>query len=102
MWTLENNIKDIIKKANGYLEADDDDAFLKVQDEVVEMIEDMMVKEEEILYPTAMDLLSDEDFIEMRKGDDEIGYCLINHHFLMEMKRVKRWRILLIMNCLRI
>jgi hypothetical protein len=24
-----------------------------------------------------MDLLSDEDFVKMRKGDDEIGYCLI-------------------------
>lgn len=78
MWTLENNIKDIIKKAKGYLESDNDDEFLKVQDEVIKMIEDMMVKEVEILYPTAMDLLSDEDFIEMRKGDDEIGYCLIN------------------------
>lgn len=77
MWTLENNIRDIIKKAKGYLEADQDDAFLSLQDEVIEMVEDMMVKEEEILYPTSMDLLSDEDFVEMRKGDDEIGYCLI-------------------------
>ncbi|AOT73255.1 histidine kinase [Geosporobacter ferrireducens] len=77
MWTLENHIRDIIKKAKGYLEADQDDAFLSLQDEVIEMVEDMMVKEEEILYPTSMDLLSDEDFVEMRKGDDEIGYCLI-------------------------
>ncbi|MTI55848.1 PAS domain-containing protein [Geosporobacter ferrireducens] len=77
MWTLENHIRDIIKKAKGYLEADQDDAFLSLQDEVIEMVEDMMVKEEEILYPTSMDLLSDEDFVEMRIGDDEIGYCLI-------------------------
>jgi DUF438 domain-containing protein/uncharacterized protein (DUF2249 family) len=77
MWTLDNNIKDIIKKAKGYLEEDKDDDFLKLQDEVIEMVEDMMVKEEEVLFPTSMDLLSDEDFVEMRKGDDEIGYCLI-------------------------
>jgi PAS domain S-box-containing protein len=77
MWTLDNNIKDIIKKAKGYLEEDKDDEFLKLQDEVIEMVEDMMVKEEEVLFPTTMDLLSDDDFIEMRKGDDEIGYCLI-------------------------
>jgi hypothetical protein len=35
------------------------------------------VKEVEILYPTALELLSDEDFIKMRSGDDEIGYCLV-------------------------
>jgi DUF438 domain-containing protein len=77
MWTLDNNIKDIIKKAKGYLEADKDEEFLKLQDEVIEMVEDMMVKEEEVLLPTSMDLLSHEDFVQMRKGDDEIGYCLI-------------------------
>lgn len=77
MWTLDNNIKDIIKKAKAYLEEDKDEEFLKLQDEVIEMVEDMMVKEEEILFPTSMDLLSDEDFVKMRKGDDEIGYCLI-------------------------
>lgn len=77
MWTLENNIKDIIKKAKGYLDDNEDEKFINIQNEVVEMVEDMMVKEEEILYPTSMDLLSEEDFIKMRRGDHEIGYCLI-------------------------
>lgn len=77
MWTLDNNIRDIIKKAKGYLETDQDNTFLELQDEVIEMVEDMMIKEEEILYPTSIDLLSHEDFVNMRKGDDEIGYCLI-------------------------
>jgi uncharacterized protein len=78
MWTLDNNIKTIMKKAKSYLEADKDGEFLKLQAEVIEMVEDMMVKEEEILFPTSMELLTDEDFIRMRKGDDEIGYCLID------------------------
>ncbi|SJZ89962.1 DUF438 domain-containing protein [Selenihalanaerobacter shriftii] len=78
MWTLDNNIKEIIKNAQEYLEADQDNKFLELQEEVIEMVEDMMVKEEEILLPTSMDLLTDKDFIEMRKGDDEIGYCLIS------------------------
>ncbi|WP_084281457.1 PAS domain-containing protein [Alkaliphilus transvaalensis] len=79
MWTLDNNIRDIIKKAKGLLETDQDIAFLELLDEVIEMVEDMMVKEEEILFPTSMDLLTDEDFVLMRKGDDEIGYCLISN-----------------------
>jgi len=77
MWTLDNNTKEIIRKSRGLLEGDNDQEFLKLQEEVMEMVEDMMVKEEEILLPTSMDLLSDEDFVKMRKGDDEIGYCLI-------------------------
>ncbi|OPJ65276.1 PAS domain-containing protein [Clostridium oryzae] len=77
MWTLDNNIKDIIRKAKEYLKEGKDEEFLKLQQEVIEMVEDMMVKEEEVLFPTSMDLLSDEDFVQMRRGDDEIGYCLI-------------------------
>ena len=77
MWTLDNNTKEIIRKSRGLLEGNKDQEFLKLQEEVMEMVEDMMVKEEEILLPTSMDLLSDEDFVKMRKGDDEIGYCLI-------------------------
>lgn len=77
MWTLDNNTKEIIRKSRGLLEGDKDQEFLKLQEEAMEMVEDMMVKEEEILLPTSMDLLSDEDFVKMRKGDDEIGYCLI-------------------------
>ncbi|MDW8801519.1 PAS domain-containing protein [Clostridium sp. A1-XYC3] len=77
MWTLDNEIRDIIKKAKGYLKEDKDEEFLRLQEEVIERVEDMMVKEEEILFPTSMDLLSEEDFVKMREGDDEIGYCLI-------------------------
>ncbi|QUH26379.1 PAS domain-containing protein [Serpentinicella alkaliphila] len=77
MWTLENNIKDIIRRAKDFLEKNQDKEFINLQDDVIEMVEDMMVKEVEILYPTSIDLLSNEDFVKMRIGDDEIGYCLI-------------------------
>lgn len=90
MWTLENNIKDIIKKAKEYLDRDEDEKFLNIQNEVIEMIEDMMIKEEEILYPTSMDLLDNEDFIKMRKGDDEIGYCIIEKPPYYEEDEVKK------------
>ncbi|QNO15990.1 PAS domain-containing protein [Alkalicella caledoniensis] len=78
MWTLDNQIRDIIKKAHVLLKEDKDEEFIELQNEVIEMIKDMMVKEVEILFPTSMELLTDEDFIVMRKGDDEIGYCLID------------------------
>lgn len=79
MWTLDNNIKDSIRKSKLLLNQDSDKDFLGLQPEVIEMIRDMMVKETEILFPTSIELLTDKDFAEMRIGDDEIGYCLIDN-----------------------
>lgn len=79
MWTLDNNIRDIIRKSKNLLNEDKDSEFFSLQSEVLEMVEDMMIKETEILFPTSMELLNDEEFIEMRISDDEIGYCLIDN-----------------------
>ncbi len=79
MWTLDNNIKDIIRKSKALLSEDKDKEFLALQPEVIDMIKDMMIKENEILFPTAMEMLTNEDFINMRVSDDEIGYCLIDN-----------------------
>lgn len=79
MWTLDNNIKDIIRKSKAFLNEDNNKDFLSLQTEVIEMIRDMIIKETEILFPTSMELLTDEDFVKMRMSDDEIGYCLIDN-----------------------
>lgn len=78
MWALENQVRDIIKEAYGYLNAGNEEAFLALQPEVIEQVSGMMVKESDILYPTMLEMLSKEDFIRMRQGDDAIGYCLID------------------------
>lgn len=79
MWTLENKIKEKIRNGKALLNADNDEAFLEIQDDLIQTVEDMMVKEVEILYPTALDLISEDAFVIMRTGDDEIGYCLIEN-----------------------
>ncbi|MEG0774991.1 PAS domain-containing protein [Clostridium sp.] len=79
MWTLDNNIRDIIRESKTLLNENKDEKFLAIQPEVIDMIKDMMIKENEILFPTAMEMLSNQDFAEMRISDDEIGYCLIEN-----------------------
>ncbi len=79
MWTFDNNVKKLISTAKTLLEEDKYDDFLKLQPEVRESILDLIDKEESILYPTSFKLISEEEFIKMRKGDDEIGYCLIEN-----------------------
>lgn len=79
MWTLDNQIRDAIKEGQIKLTQQDENAFLILQKPLLKLIEDMMVKESEILFPTALELLTEEDFAAMRLGDDEIGYCLIEN-----------------------
>ena len=41
------------------------------------MVDDMVNKEEKILFPMSVDTLSDEEWAQIRAGEDEIGYALI-------------------------
>lgn len=47
----------------------------------IEAVDDMIYKEEKILYPTALDLLSEQDWYEVYLQSDEYGYCLYAPQF---------------------
>lgn len=78
MWTLENNIKKSLNECRDLLESDQDALFIEKQAEIMTLVEDMMVKEEDVLFPTALDLITEEEFQTIQAGDSEIGYCLID------------------------
>lgn len=42
----------------------------------IQAIEDMIYKEEKIMFPTALDLLTEQDWYEIYLQSDEYGYCL--------------------------
>ncbi|MEJ2054339.1 MAG: DUF438 domain-containing protein [Calditrichaceae bacterium] len=42
----------------------------------LDAVDDMIYKEEKILYPTALDLLTEQDWYEVYIQSNEIGYCL--------------------------
>lgn len=48
---------------------------------VVEAIDDMVYKEEKILFPTALNLLTEQDWYEIYLQSDEYGYCLFDPEF---------------------
>ena len=79
MWTFDNKVRDAIKEAYELLIADHDSAFLEKQATVFYLVRDILGKERDILYPTSLELINDEEFVEMRISDDEIGYCLIEN-----------------------
>jgi len=78
MWTFDDRVRDAIKAAYDLLKANHDRAFLDAQPNVIHLVRDILQKERDVLYPTSLKLLSDDDFAQMRLSDDEIGYCLID------------------------
>ena len=79
MWSFDNRVRDAIKEAYVLLTDDMDNAFIDAQANVIHLVRDILQKERDVLYPTSLKLLSDHEFVEMRKSDDEIGYCLIEN-----------------------
>jgi len=56
---------------------DEPTAALDAATEAAVMADDMVNKEEKILFPMAVDTLSDDEWREIRAGEAEIGYSLI-------------------------
>lgn len=77
MWTLDNFIRDEINDAKKLLDSDKDDEFIEMQNQIVLDIEDLMQKEETVLYPTSLAMINADEFEEMKLGDAEIGFAWI-------------------------
>lgn len=77
MWGIDDDIRGRLKTARTLLEAGDADALVSMLPEVLGMVEDMVYKEEKILFPTALQVITDDEWAEMAAGDPEIGYAWI-------------------------
>ena len=80
MWTLDDFIRDEIKDARTLLDEGKDDAVLAMQPTIVADVRDLISKENTILYPTSLAMLSPEEFEDMKIGDREIGFAWIDVH----------------------
>lgn len=80
MWVYDDEIRDEMNNAldllkNGNADAD---SFLGLYKPMAVDLRDLMEKEELILYPTSLKLIPKEEFEEMKSGDREIGFFLID------------------------
>nr|WP_308533111.1 DUF438 domain-containing protein [uncultured Prevotella sp.] len=78
MWTFDDIISDEIRSSEQLLEATDEEAFIAKQHDLIAHARDLMEKEETILYPTALALITKDEFEDMKIGDQEIGFAFIN------------------------
>lgn len=77
MWTFDDKVRDLIRKGRQLLADDADAAFLALQPQMIDAFRDLAAKEQEVLFPTAIKLVSDDEFAYMSIGDHEIGFALI-------------------------
>ena len=78
MWTLDDFIRDEISECYNLLLEDKEEEFIRKQAELVADVRDLMDKEENILYPTSLEMINEEEFRYMAEGDREIGFAYIS------------------------
>jgi uncharacterized protein len=77
MWATHDEIRGQIKALRRALHDEDADRAKQVFGPLRSAIEQMFYKEEHILYPTALKLLGDAEWLAIQEQSGEIGYALV-------------------------
>lgn len=82
MWGKDNEIRDLLKTALAEIDSINTleafDVYVgKALNPLIEEIEGMIFKEENILFPTSLEKLSPGDWVEILRESDDIGYVFI-------------------------
>ncbi len=75
MWALDDDIRTMIKDAAG--KAAEGEVPPAEIDALVKEVRDMVYKEEHILFPMALEALSEEEWGKVSSGEEELGYAWI-------------------------
>lgn len=93
MWIKDDEIRTLLKTAFMKIGELDREEFIKVYlNPLIEEVEGMIFKEENILFPTSIEKLSVSDWMEILKESDEVGYAFIERpadtlSLIAELKR---------------
>lgn len=87
MWGVDDEIRELVKAFRAAIEKDELEGldFGAVRYE----IEEMIVKEEEILLPMIIPFFNEDDWISIAEESDEIGYCIVKPEKQWQPKREK-------------
>ena len=88
MWGKHDEVRESLKQTIAGLQAVESLSAAEAKayslftiNPTIEAIDDMVYKEEKILFPTALDLLTEQDWYEIYTQSDEYGYCLYAPEF---------------------
>lgn len=73
MWSIHDDIRAKLKEAS--LKAGSGKAEKEDVRALIDMVNDMIYKEERILFPMALETLTEDDWTRVKMGEEEIGYA---------------------------
>ena len=76
MWGVHNQIRESLKQIRETVQQRDRDSFAELAPGLSRDLVEMVYKEEKILFPMALQTLSEEEWVEIRHGEDHLGYGL--------------------------
>ncbi|SEG03350.1 DUF438 domain-containing protein [Flavobacterium urumqiense] len=76
MWSFHDNLREQFRLIQYYLKMNNPEKISINTPFLVNGIDRLMQMEEAVLFPNALELLTEADWIEMRKGEEEIGWML--------------------------
>ncbi len=77
MWAIHDDVRALAKEARAALDAADAEALRDKGVRLVETVIDMAYKEEKVLFPMTFELLAESEWVEIREGEADIGYALV-------------------------
>jgi DUF438 domain-containing protein len=75
MWGVDDEIRADIKSAKAKLQGDAPDSAVSIE-QAATKVNEMIFKEENILFPMALDTLTEDEWFNIAEESDEIGFCL--------------------------
>ena len=77
MWSFHDDIRDHLIQAREAFARTDLGRTVTSLKEAIKAIRDMIYKEEHILYPNSLDMLSRKEWIKIREGEADIGFAWV-------------------------
>lgn len=81
MWAIHDDIRKAFKELKSLLEKEADHGSVSLVREktsvLLQMVQDMIYKEEKILLPMSLEVLTEDDWVRVRHGEEEIGYAWV-------------------------
>ena len=89
MWGVDDEIRFVIKDAKRALTsyAGYKREITEILDQVIKEVSEMIFKEEEILFPMALETLTEDEWVKIAAESEEIGFCLTAPQEVWKPKR---------------
>ncbi|MFA8300657.1 MAG: DUF438 domain-containing protein [Hyphomicrobiales bacterium] len=78
MWSIHDQIRKLAKDFSQAIKADEEEIAKAILPQLAKDAFEMTIKEEKILLPKSAKILTQEDWIDIRHGEDEIGWIIPN------------------------